>query len=103
MAEFPSGVSIVTAHDDAGQPRGMTCSALCSVSLSPPILLICLRGNSPTLAGILSTGTFAVNLLHESARPAAELFSSRADMGKRFDLVTWSNGLSGPHLTEHAH
>ncbi|MFD2467429.1 flavin reductase family protein [Amycolatopsis silviterrae] len=100
MAEFPSGVAVVTAMDD-GVPWGMTCSSLCSVSVSPPTLLVCLRAQSPTLSAILRRGAFAANLLHGGAREVAELFSSSASA--RFDRVRWTAGPGGPHLREAAH
>ncbi|WP_434449410.1 flavin reductase family protein [Lentzea sp. E54] len=101
MSEFPSGIAIVTATDDEGGPWGMTCSSLCSLSVSPPMLLVCLRAGSPTLAAIVKRGAFAVNLLHDGARSAAELFASGRP--GRFDQVRWNNGQSGPHLLDAAH
>jgi flavin reductase (DIM6/NTAB) family NADH-FMN oxidoreductase RutF len=103
MAEFPSGVAIVTTLDDEQRPWGMTCSALCSLSATPPTLLVCLRADSPTLGAILRRGTFAVNLLHSDARSVAELFSSTTAVPQRFTSVGWSAGPSGPHLTGNAH
>ncbi|MFI8420051.1 flavin reductase family protein [Streptomyces sp. NPDC085479] len=101
MSEFPTGVSVVTTHDLAGRPWGMTCTALCSLSASPPALLVCLRAESPTLAALLESGTFAVNLLHGEARSTAELFASGdAD---RFDRLPWSPGPGGPHLVRQTH
>ncbi|MFP3987281.1 flavin reductase family protein [Streptomyces sp. E11-3] len=103
MSGFPTGVAVVTATDPQGRPWGMTCSSLCSATLDPPTLLVCLRAASPTLAAIRAKGTFAVNLLHEGARTTAELFASgRQD---RFDHVGWSlDGLrAGPHLWADSH
>ncbi|MFE2111524.1 flavin reductase family protein [Kitasatospora sp. NPDC059463] len=101
MAEFPTGVAVVTARDADGRPWGMTCSSLCSVSTSPPTLLLCLRAESPTLAALLESGAFAVNLLHGGARQVGELFSSGdAD---RFDRLPWAAGDGGPHLSRHTH
>lgn len=101
MSEFPTGVAVVTTSDAEGRPWGMTCSSLCSVSVSPPTLLLCLRAESPTLAALTKTGAFAVNLLHSGAREAGELFSS-GDTG-RFDRVPWTFGDGGPHLPHHTH
>ncbi|MBB4926125.1 flavin reductase family protein [Kitasatospora kifunensis] len=103
MSTFPSGVAIVTTPDLDGQPWGMTCSSVCSVAVEPPTLLVCLREGSPTLAAMLRSSTFAVNLLHARARAAADLFASGAP--HRFDLVRWSADLeaAGPHLTDDAH
>jgi flavin reductase (NADH) len=103
MATFPTGVGIVTALGPDGQPRGMTCSSVASVSLAPPMLLVSLRCDSPTLAAVLFRGTFVLNLLHRDAQPAAELFASGA--ADRFDRVRWrcGPGLGGPELPDDAH
>jgi flavin reductase (DIM6/NTAB) family NADH-FMN oxidoreductase RutF len=103
MQAFPTGVAILTATDALGRPWGMTCSSLCSVSLQPPTLLVCMRTGSPTLAAAQVSGTFALNLLHDGAEETAELFASgRLD---RFDHVKWhlEVGAGGPHLPDVAH
>ncbi|MFD8012202.1 flavin reductase family protein [Streptomyces sp. NPDC058955] len=103
MTAHPAGVTIVTTVAADGRPWGMTCSSLCSVSLEPPTLLVCLREGSPTLAALLQVSAFSVNLLHEGAGPVADLFASGAP--DRFDRVRWTpeaeSGL--PHLIEDAH
>lgn len=103
MAGFPAGVAVVTAFDLAGRPWGMTCSSLCSVTLSPPTLLVCLRHNSPTRAAVCSRAAFTVNLLHDQAQATAELFASGNP--HRFDLVSWCppEGTGGPHLAGAIH
>ncbi|CCH30557.1 flavin reductase family protein [Actinosynnema sp. NPDC047251] len=103
MSHFPTGVAIITTTAPDGEPRGMTVSSVCSVTLSPPTLLVCLRNGSPTLEAVLGSGTFAVNFLHGDARPVAELFASGAP--DRFDLVPWRQpaGAAGPHLVQDAH
>jgi flavin reductase (DIM6/NTAB) family NADH-FMN oxidoreductase RutF len=103
MAGFPSGVTVVTAVDAQGNPSGMTCSSLCSASLDPPMLLVCLRRDSPTLHAVLCRSAFTVNLLHSAAQPTAELFASGAP--DRFARVRWSPGpgTCGPRLTQDSH
>ncbi|GGU09222.1 flavin reductase family protein [Streptomyces violascens] len=103
MSGFPTGVGVVTTTGHDGAPRGMTCSSVCSVTLSPPTLLVCLRDGSPTLEAILERGTFAVNLLHEGARETAELFASGNP--DRFRMVPWEQetDAGGPHLVRDAH
>lgn len=103
MATFPTGVAVVTTADVDGRLWGATCSSICSVTLSPPTLLVCIREQSPTLQALLRRGAFAVNLLRHSARDTAELFAS-ADP-ERFARVRVSNTGSdaGPHLTDDAH
>ena len=103
MSGFPTGVAVVTTTDVDGRPRGMTCSSVCSVTMEPPTLLVCLRTESPTLHAILRIGAFAVNLLHSEGEAVAQLFSSRC--ADRFDFATWRCGRrSGlPHLVRDAH
>jgi flavin reductase (DIM6/NTAB) family NADH-FMN oxidoreductase RutF len=102
-AGFPTGVSIVTALDRDDRPWGMTCTSLCSVSLDPPVLLVCLRCGSPTLNAVRDRDMFAVNLLHDQAQPTAELFAS--GVPDRFDHIGWRTGdrTAGPHLVNSAH
>ncbi|QKW09057.1 flavin reductase [Streptomyces sp. NA04227] len=87
MGSFPSGVSVVTTMTD-GLPSGFTCTSLCSVSLSPPMLLVCANTSGKTADHIVERGRFAVNLLHHDARGTAELFASKHD--DRFDKVRWT-------------
>ncbi|APU44161.1 oxidase [Streptomyces sp. TN58] len=103
MAAFPTGVSIVTTLDSDTVPHGLTCSSVASVALEPPTVLVCVRSASPTLAVVLRQGAFALNLLHERARGASDLFASGAP--DRFERIEWRLplGAGGPHLTADAH
>ncbi|MFI6453192.1 flavin reductase family protein [Streptosporangium amethystogenes] len=103
MSAFPSGVAIVTTAEPGGRPWGMTCSSVCSVALDPPTLLVCVRRLSPTLKAMLRLSTFTVNLLHDRARYAAELFASGTP--DRFERVRWraEPSFGGPHLVDEAH
>ncbi|MCT2593174.1 flavin reductase family protein [Streptomyces sp. N2-109] len=87
MSAFPTGVAVVTSIDEELEPRGATCSSLCSVTLTPPTLLVCLTTRSSTLGAIRHCGRFAVNLLHSRARETAEIFSTPVD--DRFGTVPW--------------
>lgn len=103
MASFPTGVGVVTTFGPEGRPWGMTCTSLCSVTLAPPTLLVCLRRGSPTLHALTTVGAFALNLLHHDGRPAAELFASGSP--DRFARLGWHRDerCGGPHLTDDAH
>lgn len=102
MAGFPSGVAVVTAAQASGQLTGMTCSSVCSVSLKPPILLVCLRTGSRTLSVVTTRQAFSVNMLHDGASHVARRFAGGGD---RFSETTWSmpGSAAGPHLTDDAH
>lgn len=103
MAGFPTGVTVLTTLDEDAEPRGMTCSSLASVALSPATVMVGVRTASPTLESILASGQFAINLLHERARATSDLFASAA--ADRFGLTEWRLplGAAGPHLTADAH
>src|SRR5262245_44239601 len=103
MASFPTGVAIVTAMDEENVPCGMTCTSLCSVSLHPPTLLVCLRSESQTLRAVRAHARFALNLLHDQATSAAKLFASGTL--DRFDRIGWrlDKTCGGPHLPGAAH
>lgn len=103
MSTFPSGVAVITTVDQHGSPIGMTCSAVCSVSLRPPLLLVCIKNQSSTLSAIKHRGIFAINLLHEGGREAADLFSS--PIPDRFRHLAWvpTARRALPSLTAHAH
>jgi flavin reductase (DIM6/NTAB) family NADH-FMN oxidoreductase RutF len=102
MSLFPTGVAIITAIDDDGDPHGMTCTSLSSVTLSPPTLLVCLNRASGTLRAVRG-GRFGVNLLHARGRRAAELFSTPVE--DRFGEVRWKHSdVTGmPWLADDAH
>lgn len=102
MRGFPTGVAVVTAADLAGQPWGMTCTSICSVTLNPPTLLVSMQYDSATLEAIQAGGLFTVNLLHADARDTAELFASGTR--NRLDHVRWHRpfGSGGPHLPQDA-
>ncbi|MFY1625616.1 flavin reductase family protein [Micromonospora sp. WMMD723] len=90
MASFASGVCVVTTLDEYARPRGFTCSAFCSVSVDPPLLLSSVSSQSSTLTAVRDCGRFAVNMLGRHARDVSALFASAVD--DRFDRVAWAPG-----------
>jgi flavin reductase (DIM6/NTAB) family NADH-FMN oxidoreductase RutF len=98
LGHFATGVTIVTSRTDSGEPIGTTASAISSLSLTPPLLLVCLDRSSHTLAAIRSHDAFAINVLAEGqerlsanfARPGAA--ASWEGVGHRI------GGIGNPHL-----
>jgi 3-hydroxy-9,10-secoandrosta-1,3,5(10)-triene-9,17-dione monooxygenase reductase component len=82
MGYFPSGVTIVTTWDE-GEPVGSTINAFSSVSLDPPLLLICLANDNPIRAAVERSAVFGVNILHADGRPIAHRFA-REPLTDRF-------------------
>ena len=62
LAQWASGVTVVTSQGE-NSPEGLTVSSFSSVSLDPPLVLVCLHHGSDTLAAIEHSKAFAVNLL----------------------------------------
>jgi flavin reductase (DIM6/NTAB) family NADH-FMN oxidoreductase RutF len=102
MSRFPTGVSIVTTRDSAGVLHGTTANALTSVSLDPPLLLVCLAHTSRTLAALRTSGAFGVNLLGAEAEQIARAFA-RSGAHEAWDGVEHAAGPSGSPLFAGAH
>lgn len=99
MSRLAAGVSIVTAMDAEGVPRGLTATAVCSVSLRPPLALASLSTGSTTHAAVESAGAFALNLLGRGEEELARRFARSAD--EKFAGVAWEAGVTGcPTITE---
>ena len=85
---WASGVSIVTTR--AGERvHGMTVSAFSSVSLDPPLVLVCADKSSDTLAVIEAGGVFAVNVLGSGQEELSNRFASKKDEHLRFAGLDW--------------
>ena len=77
IGRFASGVTIITTSVD-GAPFGTTASAVSSLSLDPPMVLVCLNKTSSTQAAILKAGHFCVNILAEGREECSRRFATKA-------------------------
>lgn len=98
MAQFASGVTVVTCRDQ-GNPLGMTVASFCSLSLRPPLVLVCIEKTAKTHDPILSAGSFGVNVLRSDQEDLSRRFSSRTP--DRFVDIALRGEL-GPPLFEQA-
>jgi flavin reductase (DIM6/NTAB) family NADH-FMN oxidoreductase RutF len=78
VGHFATGVTIVTSVGPDGEPVGTTANAVCSLSLDPPLILVCFDRSSLTLAAIRSHAAFAINVL---AAPQQHLSANFARRG----------------------
>jgi flavin reductase ActVB len=93
LKDFPSGVTIVTATDRQGAPVGATVSAFASLSLEPPLILVCLKEDSRTAVAIRQSRAFVVHLLDEGQKGLAIRFADdTADKFSRLDYVLDRHG-----------
>ena len=75
LSRFPSGVTVVTSRGAAGDLHGMTVSAFCSVSLDPPLILVCIENTTGSRQAIRESGIFIVNVLGSGQDDVSERFS----------------------------
>jgi flavin reductase (DIM6/NTAB) family NADH-FMN oxidoreductase RutF len=77
MSHFATGVTIVAATDPhTGVCRGLTANAVCSVSLDPPLILVCVARKAATHDVIARAGIFTVNVLADAQQQESALFAS---------------------------
>ncbi len=72
--QFATGVSVVTTNS-LGKIAGITVNAFCSVSLEPPLILVCVDLKSNTLTYIRESGSFAVNILNNQQEQLSRCFA----------------------------
>ena len=87
MGHFATGVCVVTAVGPDG-PAGLTTNAVSSLSLDPPLLLVCFDNESRTLPVVRAAGRFAVNVLRAGQEELAATFASKALAAEKFAAVT---------------
>lgn len=101
MRNFPATVSILTAHVD-GRDHGMTATAVCSVSMQPPSLMVCL-GKQTLLHDMLLEGSkFAVNVLGADDQDMSNAFSGGVPPEERFNVGGWTRDASGLMVLDRA-
>ena len=101
LGRFASGITIVTTRDSSERDCGMTVSAFCSVSLAPPLVLICVEHEASSHAALLDASHFAVSILAAHQEPLSRRFSG-PDEAKRFDGIGYSRGQTGAALIDDA-
>jgi flavin reductase (DIM6/NTAB) family NADH-FMN oxidoreductase RutF len=75
LSQFASGVTVVTTVDASGHPQGLTASSFCSVSLDPPLVLVCVDNRLEARGAIAESGFFAVSVLAESQESVSRRFA----------------------------
>ncbi len=89
MGSFPTAVSVLTTQDETGTPRGLTCSAFCSLSATPPLVLACVNQRNRSLDAIRHSQGFVVNLLRQDGDELSARFASaRPDKHVGVDWMT---------------
>jgi len=90
---FPVGVAVVTSRNASGELIGLTISSFTSISLDPPLILICVHENSRVLDSLVGSGCFTVNVLASDQQHMSKIFSSHA--ADRVENIGWYPGARG--------
>lgn len=95
---FATGVTVVTAFCPDGTPIGLTANSFTSVSLDPPLLLVCIANNAGSAPFLREAERFAVNVLQIGQQPTSNRFAGKGE--DRFAATPWEVGEFGtPVLT----
>ncbi len=95
-AQFATGVAIVTVIDAEGEPHGMTVNSFTSVSLSPPLILVCIDTRAGIYQMFRPGAIMAINVLREEQRATSVLFARPG--ASRLYLPDWVAGETGAPL-----
>jgi flavin reductase (DIM6/NTAB) family NADH-FMN oxidoreductase RutF len=97
-ALFPTGVAVLSTRATDGTPHGLTVNAFCSLSLTPPLVLVAVDRVCSLLETFEKSGHFALNFLSQSQRDLSIRFSEIPE--GRFTGVSWSPGADGAPLID---
>ncbi len=98
LGKFASGVTVVTTKDDSGKLFGITVSAFCSVSLEPPLILVCIEKSAGSHHAFEQSNAFVVNILSENQTHLSNHFASHAD--DKFAEIKFRRGIENLPVLE---
>jgi flavin reductase (DIM6/NTAB) family NADH-FMN oxidoreductase RutF len=93
MSHFAAGVTVVTTVDRHNEPHGLTATSFASLSLDPPLALICIDKKAETYEHFEPAGIYAVNFLAHDQRDVSQRFAKHG--GEKFRDIEWSRGPLG--------
>lgn len=94
MRVYPTGVTVVAGSAADGSPYGLTVNSFTSVSLDPPLVLVCIGHSSTSHARLVTAPAFTINVLAADQEQVAQRFASEPSEG-RFDDLEWEPASSG--------
>ena len=86
LSHFGTGVTVVTTCDATTHPTGLTCSAFASVSLDPPLVMVCVDHKAQCFPALRDGGRFAVNILRADQEAVSRRFAT-SKIADKFDGV----------------
>lgn len=98
MGQFATGVTVITTRDPSGKPFGLTANAFSSVSLEPPLVLVCVDKKADCYTCFDQTKAFTVNILSESQEAVSRKFATKGV--DKFEGVGFRAGGNGCAILE---
>ncbi len=99
LGTFLTGVTVVTCVDHLRRPRGFTANSFTSVSLDPPLVLVCIAKSAESIDAFVNAEVFGINILAEHQKSVSQTFASKS--AEKFQSVRWLPGITGaPRLEE---
>jgi len=97
LSHFCSGVTVITTWDAQGRPTGLTASAFTSVSLDPPLILVCVAYKAQSYQALADGSRFAVNVLAHDQETVSNRFATSpvADPSEKFTGIGYRPGALG--------
>ena len=93
MGQFATGVTIITTRDTEGRPYGLTANAFTSLSLDPPLVLICIDRKAETFSHFYASRSFVVNILAEDQQELSTRFAKSG--GFKFEGLHYETNATG--------
>jgi flavin reductase (DIM6/NTAB) family NADH-FMN oxidoreductase RutF len=93
---FATGITVATVVDASGAPHGLTANSFTSVSLNPPLVLVCIGHTTATVECFRTAKHFGINILAEDQRALSDHFARKGH--NRFEGLEWHPGKTGVPL-----
>ena len=92
-ARFATGITVTTVRGPDGEPHGLTANSFTSVSLTPPLVLVCIDHSCNVLPMLRAATHYGINILREEQRPISSRFAQRGL--DRFNGIPWRETSAG--------
>lgn len=89
-SKFATGIAVATVRGSDGRPHGLTVNSFTSVSLAPPLVLVCVDYRAAALPHFRTSRYYAINVLREDQREVSAAFAQKKE--DRFESLKWSDG-----------
>lgn len=98
LGHFATGVTVITTKDESGAPFGLTANAFTSLSLNPPLILICVDKTAQCYSCFVASNVFTVNFLSENQEEISRRFATKGV--DKFAGLKWQQGTNGAAILD---